>query len=86
LVSRSILDELDAVLAARKASDRESILESRANNIITSAINLLDMIHENYDPEVAEDLEKRFLNSIRVRNPSKISNTIRKIRRQNESK
>ena len=83
LVSRSILDELDAVLAARKATDRESIIESRANNIITSAINLLEMIHKSYPVEVAEDLEKRFLNSIRGRNVSKMSNSLKKIKKQN---
>lgn len=87
LVSRSILDELDAVLAARKATDRESIIESRANNIITSAINLLEMIHKSYPTEVAEDLEKRFLNSIRGRNVTKMSNSLKKIKKQNhESK
>ena len=87
LVSRSILDELDAVLAARKAADRESIIESRANNIITSAINLLEMIHKSYPVEVAEDLEKRFLNSIRGRNVAKMSNSLKKIKNQNhESK
>lgn len=87
LVSRSILDELDAVLAARKATDRESIIESRANNIITSAINLLEMIHKSYPAEVAEDLEKRFLNSIRGRNAAKMSNSLKKIKNQNhESK
>lgn len=87
LVSRSILDELDAVLAARKATDRESIIESRANNIITSAINLLEMIHKSYPVEVAEDLEKRFLNSIRGRNATKMSNSLKKIKKQNhESK
>jgi len=83
LVSRSILDELDAVLAARKATDRESIIESRANNIITSAINLLEMIHKSYPVEVAEDLEKRFLNSIRGRNVTKMSNSLKKIKKQN---
>ena len=83
LVSRSILDELDAVLAARKATDRESIIESRANNIITSAINLLEMIHKSYPTEVAEDLEKRFLNSIRGRNVAKMSNSLKKIKNQN---
>ena len=87
LVSRSILDELDAVLAARKAADRESIIESRANNIITSAITLLEMIHKSYPVEVAEDLEKRFLNSIRGRNVTKMSNSLKKIKKQNhESK
>lgn len=84
MVSRSILDELDAVLAARKAADRESIVESRANNIITSAINLLEMIHKAYPADVAEDLEKRFLNSIRSRNPAKLSNTIKKIKNENK--
>ena len=86
MVSKSILDELDAVLAARKSMDRESILESRANNIITSAINLLELIHKSYPTEIAEDLEKRFLNSIRGRNPAKLSNSLKRIKQQNESK
>ena len=60
--TRRILDELDNLLAHR---DRENIVESRATNLISSAINLLSYIRENYDSDVADELERRLLNSIR---------------------
>jgi len=41
------------------------------------------MIHKSYPVEVAEDLEKRFLNSIRGRNATKMSNSLKKIKKQN---
>jgi hypothetical protein len=41
------------------------------------------MIHKSYPAEVAEDLEKRFLNSIRGRNAAKMSNSLKKIKNQN---
>jgi hypothetical protein len=59
--------------------DTDLIVESRASNIIQSAINLLDMIKENYDIETATELERRFLNSIKASDPSKFKRGIKKI-------
>ena len=75
--TRSILDEIDSLLVHK---DRENLVESRANNVITSAINLMAHIRENYDAEVADDLERRLLNSIRSQDPTKFTRGIRRTR------
>lgn len=75
--TRSILTELDELLIHR---DRSHLIESRANNVINSAINLINTIRENYDPELAGELERRFLNAIKGQDPKKFSRGIRKVR------
>lgn len=74
--TRSILEELNSV-HGRKDSDRA--IESTANNIIESSINLLSRIHEHYDIETASELERRFLNSIRAGDAKKFQRSIKKI-------
>jgi hypothetical protein len=75
--TRSLLEELNSI-AVKK--DAESIIESRANHVIDSAINLIATIRENFDPEAAFELEKRLLNSIRSADPAKFTRGIRKLR------
>lgn len=75
--TRSILAELDS-LGSRK--DKEHFLESRANNVIQGAINLLQFIRENYDYETAVELERRLVNSIRSGDTSKFSRGIKKLK------
>lgn len=75
--TRSILDEIDSLLVHK---DRENLVESRANNVITSAINLINYIKENYNAEAADELERRLLNSIRSQDPNKFIRGVRKLR------
>ena len=75
--TRSILEELTSISVQR---DKESLVESRANNVITSAINLVKYIKENYDAETADELERRLLNSIRSQDPAKFTRKVRGIR------
>ena len=75
--TRSLLEELNAV-AVKK--DTEAIIESRAAHVIDSAINLLQSIRENFDPETAYELERRFINSIKGADSSKFTRGIRKLR------
>jgi len=77
--TRSILTELDELLTHK---DKDNLLESRANNIINGAINLIKYIRENYEAEQAGELERRLLNAIKGQDPAKFSRGIRKI--QNE--
>ena len=77
--TRSILTELDELLTHK---DKDNLLESRANNIINGAINLIRYIRENYDVETATKLENRLLNAIKGQDPAKFARGIRKI--QNE--
>lgn len=73
--TRSILDELDSLLVER---DKNKLIESRASNVIAGAINLINYIRENYETNVSEELERRFLNSIRAQDPKKFIRGIRK--------
>lgn len=75
--TRSILAELDGLGLTR---DREHFVESRATNVIQSAINLLQFIKENYDIETAGELERRLLNSIRSGDTNKFTRGIRKLK------
>lgn len=74
--TRSILEELSSMSVQR---DRSSLIESRANNVISSAINLLNYIKENYDAEQAAELERRLLNSIRTQDPQKFTRGVRRL-------
>ena len=74
--TKSILDELDTMLAHK---DKTNPLESRALNVMQSAINLITFIEENYDSAVAIELERRLLNGIRNRDTAKFSRAIKKI-------
>jgi len=74
--TKSILQELNSFSTKR---DIELVIEGRALNIITSAINILDMVRENFDAETALDLERRLLNSIRGSDPDKFRRGIRRI-------
>lgn len=75
--TRGILTELDELLIHK---DKSKLVESRADNIINGAINLIRYIHENYDAEVAGDLERRLLNAIKGQDPQKFIRGIRKLK------
>jgi hypothetical protein len=73
--TRSLLEELEIVGNNR---DTKHIIESRAHNIITSAINLLEMINKHYDTEKAAVLERKLLNAIKSRDQDRFSRSIRR--------
>lgn len=73
--TRSLLEELEALGSNR---DTKHIIESRAHNIITSAINLIEMINKHYDPEKAQVLEKKLLASIKYKDQERFSKSIKK--------
>jgi hypothetical protein len=76
LRTRSILQELNELAEVR---NKDALYESRATNIINSAINLLESIHAHYEPEQADELERRFINAIRGQDPSKFTRGVRRI-------
>ena len=80
--TRSLLEELNDI-SHRK--DSEAVIESRATHVIDSAINLLKLIKETYDPEKAYELERRLVNSIRGGDSSKFTRSIRKLRDSKET-
>ena len=73
--TRSLLQELEAIGNNR---DTSHVIESRAHNIITSAINLLEMINRNYPKDQAEILERKVRGAIKSRDQGKFSKSIKK--------
>jgi len=83
LRTRSILQELNEIAEVR---NKDALFESRATNIINSAINLLESLHKQYTPEQADELERRFVNAIRGQDPAKFTRGIRKIAESKRTK
>jgi len=73
--TRSLLEELEAIGSNR---DMNYIIESRANNIITSAINLIDLIKSQYGGEKAELLERKLLSAIKGKDQARFSKSLKK--------
>ena len=73
--TRSLLEELDSMYVTR---DSRWIIETRAANIIASAIRLLEQIDETYPAEQAENLRRKLLNAIGQRDPGKFTRTVRR--------
>lgn len=73
--TRSLLEELDSLYIDR---DQRHVIENRAANVITSAIRLMEQIDTNYTPEQAENLQRKLINAIRLRDPGKFTRTVRK--------
>jgi hypothetical protein len=73
--TRSLLKELEDLGNNR---DTSHVIESRASNIIASAIHLLEMIDRHYPPEKAQILEKKLLSAIKSKDQSRFAKSLRK--------
>jgi hypothetical protein len=77
--TRSILEELDTIYQDRfQDRDRRYIVESRATNVIASAIRLIEQIETAYPADQADNLVRKLLNAIRDRDPKKFTRTVRR--------
>jgi hypothetical protein len=72
--TRSLLEELQSIGENR---DINYVIESRASNVITSAINLIEMMSKHFSPEKAELLEKRLLSAIKNKDQNKFTRSIK---------
>lgn len=73
--TKSLLEELEAVGSNR---DMNHVIESRAHNIITSAINLIELMNRHYDKDKAEILEKKLISAIKSKDQVRFSKSLRK--------
>ena len=80
--TKSLLEELNSISERKNG---EAIVEARATHVINSAINLLNLIKENFSPEEAYELERRMINSIRGGDSSKFTRSIRRLRDNKET-
>ena len=77
--TRSILEELDNLYEEHNSKrDAQYIIESRGANVIASAIRLLEQIEEAYTPEQAENITRKLLNAIKLKDPGKFTRSVRK--------
>lgn len=81
--SRSILEELNRAIPGKQ---KEYILETRGHHIITSAINFLQVLAENYSEEEADQIMRRFLSAIKGGDPDRFVRVVRKLREQKHDK
>ena len=79
--SRSILEELQRAVPNKT---KEHVVEARGHHIISSAVNFLDVLTENYTEEEAEQITRRFLSAIRGGDPNRFIRSVRKIREAKE--
>lgn len=79
--TRSLLEELEAI---GKNRDTTHIIESRAHNIITSAINLLELINRHYPEEQAQILERKLLSAIKSKDQTRFAKSLKKNRDTDE--
>jgi len=78
--TKSLLEELQSFGDTR---DINHVIESRASNIITSAINLIELMEKHYPSEKAELFEKKLLSAIKSKEPDRFTKSLRK---KNENK
>lgn len=75
---KSIIEELDTLLPVK---NKHSVIESRAAHVITSAIHLVELLHANYDPAIAEDLTKRLAKSILLKESAKFMRKLNQVKK-----
>ena len=80
---RSLIEELDSLLPVK---NKHSVIESRAAHIISSAIHLIESLHANYDEAIAEDLSKRLLKSIMLKDDTKFMRKLTQVKKQDSNK
>jgi hypothetical protein len=83
LSTRSILQELNEIAQVRST---DAVIESRATNVINSAINLIESIRKNYPTDSADELERRLINAIKGQDPSKFTRGVRRIAESRKTK
>jgi hypothetical protein len=83
LSTRSILQELNEIAQVRST---DAVIESRATNVINSAINLIESIRKHYPTESADELERRLINAIKGQDPSKFTRGVRRMAESRKTK
>lgn len=78
--TRSILEELDQLYVDR---DRRLVLENRAENMINSAIRIIEQIEKEYSQDQAENLTRKLLNAIKTKDTGKFSRSLRRTNADN---
>jgi len=73
--TKSLLEELQSMSDDKDVSH---VIESRATNVIISAIHLIEFMQKNFSPEKAELLEKKLLSAIKGKDKTRFTKSLRK--------
>ena len=76
--TRKLLEELDSIAIEK---DRVHLIESRATHLIASATNLIDMIRNSHDDQLAEDMERKLLLAIKRQDSTKFTNGLKRLKK-----
>lgn len=79
----SIIEDLANIVPKK---DTELFIESRAIQAIAATTNLFRLIEEQYQEDVANDLKRRFINSIKSDDVDKFKRKIHQIRGEKNKK
>lgn len=71
---------LESLVDLSSSQDTSLIIESRGTHIISSAIKLIETIRNNYGEELAENMEKRLLLSIKNKDSKKFSRAMKNLK------
>lgn len=71
MASSNILNELLSSDHYNVDNYNKADIKTRGDHLISSAINLIEDVREHYGEDVANMLERRFLASIKTRDPKK---------------
>ena len=74
--TRSLLEELESL---HKERDARHVIENRAENIIASAINLIELMEKHYTTEDVENLTRKLLNSIKQKDSLKFKRSLERV-------
>lgn len=74
--TKNIIEDLNNYVSY---SNIKSTIESRGISLIESVVNLMDAIDENFDSETSCELQKRLINSIKNKDPSKFKKKMRQV-------
>jgi len=80
---RSLFEELNSMAISKNEPER--FVEQKGEHIISGAINLIEFIHREFDYDIAVDLTKRLVNSIRTGDMRKFKRGITHAKRKDES-
>jgi len=80
--SKSILQEISSYVPKK---NKEELIESRAQHVISSAIFLLEMIESHYSEEEADQLCRRFFSSIKGQDPRRFTRAIKRIQESKDN-
>lgn len=74
--TKNIIDDLNKYITD---SNIKQTIESRGVSLIESVVHLLEAIENNFDSETSIDLERRLINSIKSKDPTKFKRKIRQV-------